>query len=190
MVNETLQIIFSGIVTISTVVYSILTWQLVSETRRTREFQMTPDVNIFFERAEADASFVHIVFKNFGLGHAKNVRFKIIRDFEFYDFEHLQLKKLKIINDGIETFYSKQEHKYYLADLSNDPERKKQEILIIEVEYDSITNKHTKKIFNLTFSEIEGKSIFNPPDNYIGLISYELKEIKKIMANFYKEQNS
>jgi hypothetical protein len=36
--NDTLQIVFSGVVALSTVVYSILTWRLVSKTRRMREF--------------------------------------------------------------------------------------------------------------------------------------------------------
>ena len=52
--TETLQLLYLGIVSLSTVVYSVLTWKLVSETRRMREFQITPDVNIFFERAEAE----------------------------------------------------------------------------------------------------------------------------------------
>ena len=52
--TETLQLLYLGIVSLSTVVYSVLTWKLVSETRRMREFQITPDVNIFFERAESE----------------------------------------------------------------------------------------------------------------------------------------
>ena len=74
--SETLQLLFSAVVALSTVVYSILTWKLVSETRRMREFQITPDINIYFEGSEADASFFHIVFKNSGLGYAKNVNLK------------------------------------------------------------------------------------------------------------------
>ena len=190
MTNEILQIVFSGVVTISTVVYSLLTWRLVSETKKLREFQITPDINIFFERAEADASFVFIVFKNFGQGHANNVRFKIIKDFDSYDFEHLQLKDLRLIKDGIEIFYSNQMHKYYLTDLSNNSEQKRKANFIIEVSYSSFNKKVVKKIFNLTFADIIGKSVFTPPETYVGRISYELNQIRKILSDINKSKEN
>lgn len=190
MTNEILQIVFSGVVAISAVVYSILTWRLVSETKKLREFQLTPDVNIFFERAEADASFVFVVFKNFGQGHAKNVRFKILKDFDSYDFEHLQLKDLRLIKDGIETFYSNQMHKYYLTDLSKESEQKRKSNFIIEVSYSSVNNKVVKKEFNLTFADIIGKSIFTPPETYVGRISYELNQIRKLLGDTNKSKGS
>ncbi|OQA92886.1 MAG: hypothetical protein BWY27_00147 [Bacteroidetes bacterium ADurb.Bin234] len=90
--NECLQIIFSGIVALSTVVYAVLTWRLVSETRKTREIQVTPDIHVFFEKSEADVHFVYIVLENFGYGIAYNTTFEIIKDFSVYDFEFERLE--------------------------------------------------------------------------------------------------
>lgn len=179
-----LQIIFSAVVTLSTVIYSVLTWKLVSETRKIRKFQITPDVNIYFERSEADASFVHIVFKNSGLGHAKNVKFRIIQDFKFYDFSHLALDQKGIIKNGIDNFYSNQCHRFYFTDLSKNHAEKQVSNLTIEVSYYSIDNAKTIKEFNLSLSDLQGTSVFTPPDNYIGRIAYELKEIKNLLKQY------
>ncbi len=177
--NNILQIIFSGLVTLSTIVYSILTWKLVSETRKIRKFQNTPDINIFFERAEADASFVYIVFKNSGLGHAKNVKFEILKDFEFYDNQHFEIKKKGIIKDGLENFYSNQFYKFFITDLSQKNAEKRDDNIIIQVTYYDIDDSKVIKKFNLSFSGVSGTSVLSPPDNYVGRIAHELKEIKQ-----------
>jgi hypothetical protein len=177
--NDVLQIIFSGLVAISTVIYSLLTWKLVTETRKIRKFQITPDINIYFERAEADASFVYIVFKNSGLGHAKNVKFEILKDFEFYDNENFQLNKKGIIKDGVDNFYSNQFYKFFFTDLSQKNAEKRNANLIIQITYYSIDNSKIVKKFNLSLSGVAGISILTPPDNYIGRIAHELREIKQ-----------
>src|SRR5437773_7713367 len=111
--NEILQLVFSGVVAVSAIAYSILTSKLVSETRRMREFQITPDINIYFERSEADPSFTHIVFKNSGLGVAKNIKFEIIKNFQFYDNDAWNLTNKGIFQTGIDRFYSGQSIKFY-----------------------------------------------------------------------------
>ena len=183
-----LQIIFSAVVTLSTVIYSILTWKLVSETRKIRKFQITPDVNIFFDRSEADASFVHIVFKNSGLGPAKNVKFRIVQDFKFYDFPNLALDQKGVIKNGIDNFYSNQLFKFYFTDIQKQNAEKQGSNLIIEVSFYSIDNIKTIKEFILSLSDLQGTSVFTPPDNYIGRIAYELKEIKKLLKEHSEKQ--
>ena len=44
--KEIFELFFGAIAPICTVVYSVLTWQLVLETRKMRQFQITPDINI------------------------------------------------------------------------------------------------------------------------------------------------
>lgn len=186
---NTLTLVFSGLVTLSTIVYSILTWRLVSETRKMRQFQITPDVNIFFERAEADASFVYIVFRNSGLGHAKNVKFKIIQDLPVYDSPHMQLNKKGLFKNGLDNFYSNQSFKFFFTDLSNNHEQKRDSGVTIMTEYESLDGRKFNRVFTLAFSEILGTSIFTPPDNYIGRIAHELKEIKSILKKQNAEEN-
>lgn len=181
--NEKFQLLFSGVVALSTVFYSILTWKLVSETRRMREFQITPDINIYFERSEADASFMHIVFKNSGLGFAKNVKFQILKNFTSYDNEFYDLKNKGIVKNGVDSLYSNQSFKFFFTDLSQNYEMKMSDTLEIRVTYNDINNKRYSKDINLSLIELSGFSILTPPDNYIGRISYELTEIKKLLKS-------
>jgi hypothetical protein len=186
--SELIQLIFAGIVAISTVVYSILTWKLVSETRRMREFQITPDVNIYFERSEADASFIHIVFKNSGLGYAKNVQFEILKNFENYDSEIWDIKTKGVIKKGLDSFYSTQSVKYYFTDLSQNNKQKLEDYLIIRTSFEDLNSKKYSKDIKLSLNEFTGTGVMNPPDNYLGRISYELSELKKLFkAEFSKK---
>jgi hypothetical protein len=187
-INEILQIIFSAVVALSTVAYSILTWRLVAETRRMREFQITPDINIFFERSEADPSFTFIVFKNSGLGYAKNVKIKIIKDFEHYDNINQELKSKGIIKNGIESFYSNQSYKFYFTDVSQNHHQKMSDNLLLKTTYYDLNNKMFTKEINLSLFELTGMSVLTPPDSYLGMISYELSEIKKLIKEEFQKK--
>ena len=68
-----LTIVFSGVVTSATVVYAILTWRLVAETRRMREIQTEPDISITTLNREESVSLVDIRFQNIGLGTAHHI---------------------------------------------------------------------------------------------------------------------
>lgn len=177
--NEVLQLLFSCIVTVSTVVYAILTWKLVSETRKMREFQITPNVNIYLERGEVDQSNIYLIFANSGLGVAKNVKFEIIKDFESYDSFYYQIDKKGIIKKGIDNFYPNQKQKFFLLNLSQDFETKIEYKMIIRAKYIDINRKAYSKDFSLSLSELAGIIKLSPPDNYLGKIAYELSEIKK-----------
>lgn len=179
--SETLQLLFSGVVSISTIVYSVLTWKLVSETRKMREFQITPDINIYFERSEADASFTHIVFKNSGQGYAQHIKFEILKNFEHYDNDVWNLKNKGIIQNGIDRLYSNQSFKYYFTDLSQNNKEKISDNMEIRTTYYDLNEKKYSKIVTLSLLELSGIGILNPPDNYIGRISFELTEIKKLL---------
>jgi len=184
--SELYQLIFSGVVAFSTVIYSILTWKLVSETRKTREFQTTPDINIYFERAEADASFTYIVFANSGLGYAKNVKFEILSDFKYYDDETCELATKGIFTAGLDSFYSNQFHKFFFTDLSQNHEEKMSDTLEIKVTFFDLHNKRYSKNIKLSLLELSGISILTPPDNYLGRVAHEMREIKKLLKNKFE----
>lgn len=187
---EILQIIFSAVVAISTVFYCILTGRLVSETRKMREFQNTPDINIFFEASETDPSFKYIVFKNSGLGYARDVKFEIIKDFAYYDNETQELKSKGIIKNGLNSFYSNQYYKFYFTDVSQKNVDKMSDNLIIKATYYNLNNKKTEKEINLSLAELSGMSVLTPPDSYVAMISYELGEIKKVIKEAFPKTNN
>ncbi|MBI5778974.1 MAG: hypothetical protein HZA49_05915 [Planctomycetes bacterium] len=75
-------LLFSFLVSLATIVYAILTWRLVSETRKIREIQIDPKISINIQPKEEAKSFIEMVIKNIGLGPAYNISFELSNDFE------------------------------------------------------------------------------------------------------------
>jgi len=179
--SEILQIIFSGLVTLSTIVYAFLTAKLVSETKKSRKLQTTPVPSIYLEDGEVDITFQYIIFENIGYGVAKNVTFNILKDFDFYRCDYDRIGEKGIFVNGLSYFYPKQKFRYLLAHLPSIPEEKRNESLEIEVNYEDIFGKRVSNIFCIKLNEYYGTTQLTPPNSYIGRISYELQEIKKIL---------
>lgn len=176
---EIITLIFSGIVCISTVVYAKLTQKLVQESQLMREHHNTPDIQIFFEIAEADPSLIFIVFTNRGLGHAKNVKINILKDYGFYNDKKVELKTKGIIKNGLQNFYPGQKFKYFFTELVHEHEKKVKDNILFSVSYENLFSKKYNKEINLNLSEVDGAGVTNPPDNYLGRIPYELKGLKE-----------
>lgn len=63
-------LIFTAVVTLSTVVYAVLTAILVIETQRMRRAQTEPRLSAYFAPIEEIVNFGHLYIKNIGLGPA------------------------------------------------------------------------------------------------------------------------
>jgi hypothetical protein len=59
-----ISLVFAGVVAISTIIYALLTWKLVNETSKLREFQTEPRI--------------------FGHGPAYTIAFEIFPDFKYF----------------------------------------------------------------------------------------------------------
>jgi len=180
--DQILTLIFSGLVAVSTVIYAILTSSLVKETRATRLLQTTPDVQVYLEKAETDAHSVYFIIENFGFGKASDVKFTIIKDFNFYESDRLRIAKMGSFKHGLNSFYPRQRYKYFFTSLLTDFENKISDKMEVQVSFKDIFNNEYKRNFVLSLSEILGSGMMmSPPDSFIGRISYELTEINKKM---------
>lgn len=180
--NQTLTLVFSGIVAISTVVYAILTSKLVKETKEMRLLQITPDIQVYLEKAETNPHIVYCIIENFGYGKALDVKFTIVKDFNYYETARLGLSNMGSFKHGLSSFYPKKRYKYFFTNLLEDFEYKIKDSMEIEINFKDIHNQSYKRCFNLRIDEILGSGMMeNPPDSFIGRISYELSEIKKII---------
>ncbi len=63
-----LTVIFTAVVTLSTVVYAILTAALVKETRRMRQAQTEPKIEITLRPSDEWINLIRLHLKNIGLG--------------------------------------------------------------------------------------------------------------------------
>lgn len=186
-VYESWQLIFAGVVALSTVVYAILTLILVSESRKTRKLQMAPNISIYLEEGEADITFLYIVFENIGFGVAKNVSFIILKDLDFYSNDYYQIKSKGIVDKGLKYFYPNQKFRYLLSHRPSIPEENRNDSLDIEVKYENILGKSESRFFKISLNEFDGTSQLTPPVTYIGRISYELIEMRKLLKDNNKK---
>jgi len=186
-----LTVIFTAVVTISTLVYAILTAVLVNETKKMREVQTEPKIEITLRPLESVIHLVRLHIKNIGLGPAENIKLtpsvisgnnasELLAEFTESSFFETGLKYL---GPGQE-IYSR------FTQLTQNQEHKLQSVFLFEIEYKSATGKKycEKKVIDM--SEMKGYYQLGKPNLYsiakslekiqndIGRISSGYKRIK------------
>ena len=80
MSSENLQMLFTAIVSVATVVYAILTFIIVKETIRLREAQTEPEIIVYLQPSEDLPSIWDIVVRNIGEGTAYKIKWEFDQD--------------------------------------------------------------------------------------------------------------
>ena len=118
-------VVFTGVVALSTVVYAVLTWKLVAETRTMRESQTEPRVSIRVESDITGAPGYELVIRNEGQGVARNVSFEFEGDPSYFRKSWLINKPpavddLPVIMDGLDYLEPKQTYRFPLGTVSDE----------------------------------------------------------------------
>jgi len=178
-------LIFSFLVMISTIVYAILTCILVNETRKMREIQTEPRIQIILEYIEPYINEKRLNIKNIGQGPAYNIIFKPIVVSGGKNAEDILNKFLsvKAFSSGLNYLGPSQ---YFYTDYYKVVELfKKNElfniVMDIELQYKSITNKEYKEKITIDFKELEGTYQLGKPSLFS--IAKSLENIEKYMKN-------
>ncbi len=169
-------IIFSAIVAIATVVYALLTWRLVSETKRMREVQTEPKISIIAQPREEWINFVDMIIQNIGFDTAYNIKFKIDPDFEYRDGKFLS--DLGFMKKGLAYLAPNQGLRFFLTSMVEKFEEKIDRPFEFEVIYENSIGKNFKETYSIDFSELVGLSQVGEPPMY------------KIVKNLEKLQDS
>lgn len=185
-----LTVVFTAVVTISTVAYAILTWSLVSETKRMREVQTEPRIEITLKSLDYAINIVRLHIRNIGLGPAKNIRFtshissggdvaeKLLEEFNKANFLKVGLK------------YFGPGHELYsgYTQITKDFDAKIASVLIYDVEYESFTGKKYKDQITIDISERKGTTQLGKPNLYAIAQSIEAieKEFSHVVSGFKK----
>ncbi len=160
--EQVLIVIFTGVVALSTAVYAILTWRLVTETRRMREIQTEPRVSI---RAEADnAGFrgYELVIQNQGQGVARNVRFEFEGDPSYFRNSWVNrsppaVNDLPIIKNGLDYLEPNQLYRFPLGTVSSEEfERAIKTPWTFRTCYESLYGKRKSDTYVVDFSQFSG----------------------------------
>ena len=185
--NEDLTLIFTGVVAVSTLVYAILTWKLVSETQKMREAQTEPKVSVFVETHPKYFLLKNLVIRNVGLGIAYNIKFVVSPDFK--TFNSGMLSEMNIIKNGIPHLPPNSNYEFLLANIRNDFRNPDSVFFKITANYQ---NSFGKK-FSDTF-EIDMRiwyDLATRPDDGLDKIDDRLWEIKKSLEQIsYDIQNN
>ncbi|SHF77550.1 hypothetical protein SAMN05444377_1193 [Flavobacterium fontis] len=172
--------IINSVVALAAIGTIILTIMMIRESKLMRKFYTTPDINIFLEFAEASPTLLFIVIENSGAGTAIDVKFELIKDYNFYnDFDTLKLGNKGIIKNGVRNFYPKQKFRYFISSLDGDFEEKSSDSIKLKLNYKLENGKENSKFYELYIEEYLGGGMFTPGDTHIRQISYRLEQIQK-----------
>ena len=177
--------VFSGIVAISTVVYAILTWRLVSETRSLRKAQFDPQLSVRIEidRGDHDGLF-ELVIRNHGGGAAQNITLGFEGDPDHFGTNH-PIDQMAIIADGIHYLEPYGIWRIPLGWLNDKEkfERAMQNPWVFNVQYDDPLGNGRTDVFTIDFRQFSGLWFTSSPMSRIAKRVESMEGHMKRVAN-------
>ena len=161
-------LIFTAMVSISTVVYAFLTGLLVSETRKLREVQTEPKIHITLESFDFAINFIRLNIKNIGLGPASDLQFESAAISGGESAEKLlqEFTRPNFFKTGLRHFGPGQKIHSRDTQVTDDFEGKSASILSFKLRYKSATGKQYNEEIIIDMSEIKGISQLGKPNLY------------------------
>ena len=176
--SGSIQVVFSFVVAISTVVYAVLTAKLVTETRRMRKAQTEPAMSVIVRPSDVWINLIELNVKNIGVGPAYDIRFEPSSDFEIRDGEHLS--DVNFIKNGIRYLGPQQQLSTYLTNMTQDYQDKIATSWEITTTYQSSTKKRYEETFTVDLSQFVGmRQIGRPP------LTKMAESLDKIQRDFH-----
>ncbi|PXV70123.1 hypothetical protein C8C78_101120 [Halanaerobium congolense] len=169
---------FSGVVAISTVVYSVLTSKLVSETIKMREVETEPDISVIVQPRKEFINFIDLIIENIGNGPAYNISFEVSKDFIIPSDE--KLSELPIMKK-IEYMAPSQKIQFFLASMIDDKDNPKK--FTITANYENKNGKEYTSEYIVDFNKFKGLTQLGKPDSY--KIANNIEKIRKDFHNLY-----
>ena len=158
--GEILMVIFTAVVALSTGVYALLTWRLVSETRRLRQVQTEPRVSVRLELAErVGHGGLELVIRNEGQGPAQNIRFNFQGDPTYFIGHGQQqpINQIPVIKNGLPYLGPSQSFRFLLGWLFGESfDRANREPWTFQIDYENLASKSKKDTYSLDFSQFAG----------------------------------
>jgi Ca2+/Na+ antiporter len=170
---------FEVVLVLATVVYVYFTFKLFVESRKSRESNLRPHIILYLESAETDPTSRFLIIQNAGPGVAKNLKFKIEKDFKPTTSYDRSPKERKFLTRNFQNFPPNYTMKSFILDTQNDFASKMKEYVIISCTYKDVLDNFYKDSFELHVKDSYGSTKMTPPDTYLGAISYQLEKIQK-----------
>ena len=179
-------LIFSALVAVATLVYAILTWKLVTETRKMREAQTEPKISIIVQPKEEFISFIDMVIQNIGLGPAYDIEFKMEKDFEYEKRKFLS--DINFIKTGLKYLAPNQKFQFFLTSMVDDFNEKVKQSFEIKVRYKNSIGKTFESTYAIDFLEFVGLIRLGEPSLYKIAKNIEKmqQDIRNLVSGFHR----
>ncbi len=163
-----LMALFAAAVAVSTVVYVILALGLISETRRLREAQTEPGIEITLKPADFAADVVRLHVRNTGPGPARNVRFTscTISGGDAAGSFLEELGKTNFLKSGLNYFGSGNELYSGYVRMKKNIDAEAAPVFACDVEYESAAGRKYKDRVSIDMSGLIGIEWLGRPDMY------------------------
>lgn len=185
-----LNLLFAAVVAAATAVYAWLTAKLVAETRRLRQVQTEPHIEVFYRPRDEWISLLDIVAKNIGNGPAYDLKFSCVATVSNKGSEILlgRLRDLKGFSTGIAYLGPSQEFFSFWTQMTEDFEDKVATQIRVRTTCRSATGALYDRQHLLDLSELKGISrIGEPPLLKIAKSLEELqKDVQHLATGFNK----
>jgi len=178
-----LTVIFTVVVAVSTVVYARLTATLVAETKKMREVQTEPRIEVTLKHLEQALQIVRLHVRNIGLGPAKNLKFKtsVVSGDETAKALLAEFTQTNFFTTGLNYFGPNQEKYSHYTEINRDFDKKIKAVFLLEMEYESVTGKKYSEKVVIDMSEIKGTYQIGTPD--LNSIAKSLDAMQKEIGN-------
>jgi hypothetical protein len=163
-----LNVLFTAVVTISTVIYAVLTGKLVSETKRMREVQTEPRIEMTIKSFDFAIQIIRLHVRNIGLGPAINVKFnpRVLAGGDPAEALLKEFTQSNFFKIGLIYLGPKQERYSHYTKMTQGHGGKIASVLIIEISYESTTGVKYKELATIDMSELKGEYQLGKPSLY------------------------
>lgn len=169
---------FTIVVGISTLVYALLTYFLVTETRKMRRAQTDPHIFVYLAHSEHSISFINLEVKNIGLGPAYDVKFTVSKDFDMH--RNRKFSEIGFIKNGIKYFAPNQSFQQFIASFIDHKNNLESKTIELNVTYKNAAGNSFNDNIQLSFAQFKSITQLggSPPIYKIS------KELEKLTSYF------
>jgi len=171
------QLILSIVLAGATVVYTVINALMLWESKKVRKQKNTPLLIAYLDICDYE---LRVCIRNIGEGCAKDVKIKVLKDYNQWGREEKPLSEDIMIKNGVDIFPPQFEQIVQLdRAIKIESGQIADKEIEIEVEYKSLTgNKPIMRKYCLSFNRIGG----NEDSKTLGFISRRIKEQNGILA--------
>ena len=174
-----LTVIFTAAVTLATAVYAVLTWQLVTETRRMRKVQTEPKLEMTLRSVDEAIHIQRLHIRNIGLGPALKVSFnpKVVSGGDAARELLEEFTETNFFKTGVSYLGPGEERYSHYTEMHQNHDAKIESVIAFDVSYSSSTGSNYRETLVIDMSERKGSYQLGTPHIYS--IAKSLEKIKE-----------